>query len=245
MNIPDITEGINQVIPKVYEDALQPSVKIIGTMGETLTKTINTALLPLRLMIWKAEEIENNIIEGVKNNLKDQPVENIQTPNPRIAGPIFENLRYTAQESEIREMYISLLSNAMNKETAGSVHPLFVDLIKQLSSLDCIVFKELTNEFIEHSYRVIIDNLHLIIKSFKNEYNLLDEKILTQDNILFSLENLIRQGLFEIVEVDPFKNKQYEKLPLLRGKNQFGLINKGDKIIRLTYLGQTFKKLCL
>lgn len=240
----DMTEGVNEVIPKVYEDTIQPSAKIIGNIGETLCKTINTALMPLKIMNYAGEIIEKNIKISLEKKLKNIPIENIQTPNPRISGLVFENLKYSVQEEEIREMFISLLANAMNKEKNSKVHPVFVEIINQLSSLDCIVFKELTREFDQHIYGVILDNLHLILSSFKEEYYLDSDEILTKENIHFSIENLIKQGLFEIISVDPYKDKNYQKLPLLRGKNQYGIVLKDDKIIKLTTLGKVFKEIC-
>jgi hypothetical protein len=61
------------------------------------------------------------------------PVERLQTPEPHIAVPAIEALRYTGSKEELSDMYANLLATAMDSQTAKSAHPAFVDIIKNLS----------------------------------------------------------------------------------------------------------------
>ena len=68
----------------------------------------------------------------LQEKLKNIPPEDIVQPSPRIAIPSLQNASIT-EESEVRELYASLLANSMNKVVKDGVHPAFVEIIKQLS----------------------------------------------------------------------------------------------------------------
>jgi hypothetical protein len=63
---------------------------------------------------------------------KDKP-ERLVEPNPVVAGPAIEALRYAASEPALRDMYMNLLAASMDSETAHKAHPAFVETIKQLT----------------------------------------------------------------------------------------------------------------
>lgn len=62
------------------------------------------------------------------------PEENLTTPKLAIAGPAFEGIRYTADEPDLREMYLKLLATASDTTTADHAHPAFAEVIRQLSA---------------------------------------------------------------------------------------------------------------
>ena len=68
----------------------------------------------------------------LQEKLKNIPPEDIVQPSPRIAIPSLQNASIT-EESEVRELYASLLANSMNKVVKDGVHPAFIEIIKQLS----------------------------------------------------------------------------------------------------------------
>ena len=49
--------------------------------------------------------------------LKNVPEENIVTPPPSIAGPVFEALRFSGEDIDLRELYTNLLASAMDNST--------------------------------------------------------------------------------------------------------------------------------
>ena len=50
---------------------------------------------------------------------------------------------------QLRDMYAELLAHAMNSETVDNVHPTFVEIIKQMSPFDALVFKKLTKTLVQ------------------------------------------------------------------------------------------------
>jgi hypothetical protein len=136
----EITDEAKKLLPQVYADAAQPTVKEIG---DVLGRFVRVLLAPLRVFLWGWEQIEQILIEGVAQRLKSRPEENLKTPDPEIAVPLMQTLSYTAQNETLREMYLNLLANSMDKLQEKNVHPSFVEIIRQMNTLDAKLFKVL------------------------------------------------------------------------------------------------------
>lgn len=125
--------GLVKEVP-VYEDAIQPLAKETGKALQTVGRTVNAALLPVRGLVWGIEKIEEFVYTKVSKKLANIPVENICTPDPAVAGPALESLRYTGHKESLSELYANLLASAMDKETAKTAHPGFVEIIRNMSA---------------------------------------------------------------------------------------------------------------
>lgn len=127
----DAVKGVVEAVP-IYQDLLQPAVKEVGTGLQTIAKTIHIALAPVSAMVWGYEKISDHLNKKLAEKLKDTPPDRIVTPNPAVAGPTVEALRFTANEPALREMYTNLLATSMDAETAQNAHPAFVQTIRQM-----------------------------------------------------------------------------------------------------------------
>jgi|GEM_PF-641617 len=129
----DAVKGIVEAVP-VYQDALQPAAKEVGAALQTLAKTIHVALAPLSGLIWGYERIKDYLEQALTEKLRDVPHERIVTPNPAVAGPAVEALRFAANEPSLRELYANLLATSMDADTARNAHPAFVEIIRQMTA---------------------------------------------------------------------------------------------------------------
>lgn len=111
-----VTELVKAV--PVYEDAIQPVAKETGKALQTVGRAVNAALLPIRSLVWGIEKIESFVHTKVAKKLEKIPVENIQMPDPAVAGPVLESLRYTGHKESLGELYANLLASSMDSETA-------------------------------------------------------------------------------------------------------------------------------
>lgn len=127
------TSELVKAIP-VYQDALQPFAKETGKALQTVGKTVNAALAPLRVLVWGMEKIESFISTQLSDKLKNTPLENIKSPDIAVAGPAFESLRYTGENEYLCNLYANLLASSMDLETAKYAHPGFVEIIRNLST---------------------------------------------------------------------------------------------------------------
>jgi len=117
-----------------------------------------------------------------------------------IAVPALQALSYSMDSNDLKEMYASLLAKAMNSDFTESVHPGFVELIKQMSPLDAIMLKEISKA-IAIPYINLVVNLKIITTSemgtittfhFFTEYSI---SCLDINSVSISVSNLIRLGL--------------------------------------------------
>lgn len=135
-NIENTINAVTSLVKAVpiYEDAVQPLAKEAGKALKTVGKTVNMALAPLRGLVWGFERIEEFVQTKVAKKLESTPVENICTPDLSIAGPALESLKYTGHKEKLCDLYANLLASAMDKQTAKTAHPGFVEIIRNMSA---------------------------------------------------------------------------------------------------------------
>lgn len=139
----DSTGKTLEVAPKIYDDIIQPTAKEIGKTLSLIPRVINTALVPLECWIegrqFRLSETKK-ILEIKLNNVSE---DKIVTPESYVAVPAIQAISYSMDSIELRNLYANLLAKAMNIDTKESVHPAYVDIIKQLSPSDALFLRHL------------------------------------------------------------------------------------------------------
>jgi len=247
----DAVTGLVTAIP-IYQDTLQPSAKQIGKSLETVTKTVNIALAPIKALVWGYEKIEEYITKRVSEKLNNVPEENIITPPPSIAGPAVEALRFSGDDINLRELYANLLAAAMDNRTTDLVHPGYVEIIKNLASDEALLLQA----FISKIQFPVIDIIHVLpdnkgeLISYSN-FSHIHKLVNLKNPILTStyLDNICRLGLAEIPAgryiirdgiYKPLETDISLKAIKLEIENQNGTVKFEQKMIRLTSFGQQF-----
>lgn len=248
----DAVTGLIKAVP-VYQDTLQPAAKQIGKSLETVTKTVNIALAPIKALVWGYEKIENFISTSVSDKLKNVAEEDIISPPIEIAGPAVEALRFTGHEVNLRELFANLLASSMDKNTTDYVHPGFVEILKNLSSDEALLLQA----FINVNYFPLID-VRMELKdnkgskveysNFSQLYKLVDLK--RPDLIPNYIDNLCRLGLTVIPPLttltdtslyEPLEN-DLELEPLRkRILDADAKVNYQRKYLLLTMYGKQFR----
>jgi hypothetical protein len=253
----DATTGLVKAIP-IYEDAVQPAAKQVGTALETVTKAVNVALAPVGLLIWGYDKIQGFIDNSVAKKLENVPEEQIQTPDPHVAGPALESLKYTGQNETLREMFANLIANSMDSETAKNAHPAFVDIIKSMTSDEAKLLKI----FFPDVYKPIIDVKLKMKKGDGGEHNLLyNHSIIGQqagcehlDLVPNYIDNLCRLGLLTMPSgrhligknaYDVITGTEEYKIFKAKYENENTTTIEIKKYIELTKLGAQFRQACI
>lgn len=194
----DAVKGIVEAVP-IYQDTLQPASKEVGTALQTVAKAIHMALAPLSAMVWGYEKISDYLEKSLTEKLKGVPPERIVTPNPAIAGPALESLRYTAQEQELRQLYANLLASSMDSKTADVSHPAFVEVIRQMTPDEARLAKFLLPKSWYPAVRSVNGNRKegLFGVSAGHRKLVLDAGV-RWDWIRSGLDNLVRLGLIRV-----------------------------------------------
>ena len=83
----DIAKAVAEVVKAVpvYQDAVQPGAKEIGKTLQTVGRTINVALAPVRLVVWGAEQLEEFFATRVA--AKMQATQLIKSKHPKSMSP--------------------------------------------------------------------------------------------------------------------------------------------------------------
>src|SRR5437016_843055 len=89
----DAIRGVMKAVP-IYQDMLQPAAKEIGRNLETVAKSVRLALAPVGALVWGYDKIKDYVQTTVAGKLKDVPRERLKPPNPMIAGPVLDALKY-------------------------------------------------------------------------------------------------------------------------------------------------------
>lgn len=139
----EIDETTKRTLAKIAETALEPAAKEIGKGLTTVAKAINIALFPLEAVVWGYEEIRSNVITGLQEKLSKTDASKIIRPDPRIAVPTIEALKYVGHDADLREIFTSLLASSMHADYSYKVHPAFVHVINQLGSDEAKLLKHI------------------------------------------------------------------------------------------------------
>lgn len=138
-----LSEGIGKAIetaPDIYDDGLKLTIQESSKTLALIPRTINAALVPLRQWIAEREYKLAETEKLIAQRLADIPPEKIVTPEAYVAVPAIQAISYSMDSKELRNLYANLLAKSMNIDTKNSVHPSFVEIIKQLSPIDANVF---------------------------------------------------------------------------------------------------------
>ncbi len=250
-----------ETVPDIYDDALKPAAQESSKTLALIPRTINAALVPLRQ--WIANK-EYNLAETEKllaKKLEHIDEDKIVTPEPYVAVPTIQALSYSMNSDELRNLYANLLAKAMNSEVKDFVHPSFVEIIKQLSPLDSLVFKTImerkANPLINLIYgKCENPDIPIVTSSRTIATNISDIDIAPTEAISLSIDNLVRQSLISIPENlsyedehiydkilnSAFYKAQQEKYP----EDSEGYTFSNQKlIIEKTNLGIAFYKICI
>lgn len=202
-----------ETAPKLYDDLVQPAAKQLGKTLGLIPRSINAALSPAWNWVIHREYNMAETEKLLSEKLKNVDPNKIVQPEPYVAVPALQAISYSMNNDELRNLYANLLSKSMNLDTKDSVHPSFVEIIKQMSPLEANLLKKFNDE---NKISFAIAKIRLQISESNNEgiewlLHIIDPKFgmrlsnYTQYSV--SLENLQRLQLIKIDYNTRFVNK--------------------------------------
>lgn len=255
-NLLDATGQAIKTVPEIYDDLFKPAVKESGIFLERIPRAINAALVGVDCWVEEKKYRLDETKKLLEKKLENVEPDKIVPPAPYVAIPALQAISYSMDSEELRDLYANLLSKAMNVDTKESVHPSFVEIIKQLSPVDALILKNI----LEHRVTPLID-LSIEVEQggqVLHTYNISWIDAYPQSIINISLDNLIHLGLIDIphdlsysvhTHYDVVKNtnnyisayKALEKvLPSYKGT-----ISEKLKLIQASSLAKLFYKICI
>lgn len=142
----DVNLGISDTIETIKDTC---TIKEADKTTALVVRAVHAALSPLETWVMQKEYNIEKTKLILADKLKNVPLENIVTPPSYVGVPALQAISYCMDNDELREMYAELLKTAMNRETIENVHPTYVEIIKQMSPYDALVFKKLISVLIQ------------------------------------------------------------------------------------------------
>ncbi len=222
-NAIDAVRGILEAVP-IYQDMLQPAAKEIGESLQTIAKTVHVVLAPVSALVWGYEQIQEFVGQKLTEKLINTPVNAIRSPNPNIAGPAIEALRFVGHDSLLRELYANLLATSMDSAAVLLAHPGFVEIVKQMTPDEAKLMNFLSAKQPHPliTVRAVSESAAAGGAVVLHHFSLLGEKAGAEHPELAPgyLDNLRRLGLIEIPEFlkysAPFAYDSLVKHPVVR-----------------------------
>ena len=252
-----LTKGIGKALettPELYHDALQPSAQESGKLIARIPRDINAAFAGIDKWILNKEYSVEETKRLLAAKLDKIDPEKIVEPEPYVAVPAIQAISYTMNSNELRNLYANLLAKSMITDTKETVHPSFVEIIKQMSPIDARVFQLI----MDTRLRPVIN----LTRKSSNGNTLIQSHCswITSFSIkqcATSIDNLLRLGLIEIPYGDYYSNSQIynyvKQNPLfkeLEQKSQSTLasgesLNYENAYIRPSDLSTLFYNVCV
>lgn len=243
-----------EVAPKLYDDAIQPSAQEAGKTLSLIPRAINAAFVPLRKWIAYKEYSMAETEKLLAEKLKNLEPEKIVPPEPYVAVPAIQAISYSMNNDILRNLYANLIAKSMNIDTKDTVHPSFVEIIKQLSPLDAKLFdilcKNSTNPIIDLERK---DNNNSGTITLVN--NITNINIATVESISVSIDNLERLKLISIpygtyytndnLYTPFYEHEVYKKYKKIYEQSNSYELDITKKIISITDMGKSFHKICV
>lgn len=253
----DLNSG--NVPDKAYDDLAHPSAKAVGEIAGLLPRAIKAALTPIEKWILNKEYSLAETKKLLEEKLKDADPERIKTPDAYVAVPALQAIAYTMDNETLRDLYANLLAKSMQEDTAETVHPAFVEIIKQLSPDDAYTLQCFK---ISHNLPIVNicgtpPDLMLKVSGYSNVHMVLHQNVFIANSKIgdinrqsTSVSSLARLGLVDIAFDGASLTtsyKDFEKLDIF--KDSFNEVMKAVYIekgrVCLNPFGRSFINVCL
>lgn len=204
-------ELVSQTAGKTYDDLVHPTAQATGGIISFIPRTIRVWFGKWEKWILNGEYAIRETEKLLEEKLKHIPEDKIVEPEPYVAVPAIQQLSYSLDSEELRELYANLLASSMNVDKKDAVHPAFVDIIRQLTPseaklLSCIYECPYNSVLLRESKLYTINNIKEGSYDVGLEVNDVHINSIDRHTLSICLDNLMRLGLLtfqELVSSDP------------------------------------------
>lgn len=226
-----------ETVNRIYEDAASQPVQETSKAVTDLVKAARLFTAPIQLLAAYQDRL-SKFFDKVRGTVKE---ENQIEALPSISGPIIERLKYLEDENYLTDLYLNLLSRAIDKERIQEAHPAFYHIIDQLSADEAMILYIIKQEPIYYDY-----TMDLYVDDNDNQYKFRN-KIVKKDTTPIDKIAFIEHFKMYIRHMESlnliFWRKVTENSINDERGNQLGIDVR--TAIELTEFGNLFVKACI
>jgi hypothetical protein len=169
----DITSngiGINTDLGPVVEATSKALPKTFAKLDDFTSSVLELIKIPVDICLYGKNVCEKKIEAKFRDKYATIPYNKRVSPPPQVLSAISNAAKVCADDEKIQEMFAELLAKACNKEYIETIHPAFIEKIKQLSPLEAslIVNNQLLSGYLPYC---IVRYQQYPNKDFSIEYN--------------------------------------------------------------------------
>lgn len=200
-------------LKEAYQDLIHPSAKEMGEIVSLVPRTLHVLFHPYERWLNTKEINFQETATLIAQRMKGVDPDNLVEPEPYVAIPALQSLSYCMNSQELREMYANLLAKAIQKDKKDTVHPAFLEIIRQMSPTDARILDLYSQKAplplcqikATHNIKDLqpIENFKHFKRCFKSSVLILDnvddlpELHLSIEETAVSIANLRRLGLLD------------------------------------------------
>jgi len=141
-------------VKKIYDDGASKPVQETSKIAVDLIKAARLFTAPFQLLASYQDRLTNHF-ERIR---KSVPIENQIEAPASLSGPIIDRLKYSGDDNYLTDLYVNLLSRAIDKERVNEAHPAFLHIIDQISPDEAMLLYVLSQNRINYDYT--LEHIH-------------------------------------------------------------------------------------
>jgi hypothetical protein len=250
-------KAASNIALEVYKDAAQPATQ---ELGEALGKLAKIVVYPITMIAAGTEWIRS-LLARTQAKLEEASTAQYTSPPTTIAGHVMLNYSLLGDderaESELRDMYASLLASAIDRDTAPAAHPAFVTMIAQMSSVEATLIKIMASDpwdiwpvvelrDVSESNRSYISYGRIFgIDEFNRRGTDYEQYFDNLERLRIVSVEFKKAVWPDISETDPYQKLEAIMAGQIKDIELVGSLQYRRGILRLTSFGRQFAKICV
>ena len=185
--------------PEVVNKALEKPASTIGEKISDLIEIIFGGITYKKQeLIYKRELNFQKFKKELTEKINKIPLKERTEPLESIIGPALEAAKYRIDTDEIRSMFVNLIVSSMDNKTSSSIHPAFIEIIKNLSADDALALQILSLGREGSIYMIVSGSENELIFPNNRQFHCVLSSFFGFEASNVILSSLMRNGLIEI-----------------------------------------------
>lgn len=137
-----------ETVKRIYEDGASHPLQETSKIAVDMVKAFRLLTAPIQLLAAYQDRL-SKYFDRVRLSV---PEENQIEAPASLSGPIIERLKYLEETNYLTDMYLNLLTRAIDKDRVNEAHPAFFHVIDQLSPDEAMLLYLIGKEPIFYDY---------------------------------------------------------------------------------------------